>query len=57
MDKQVSKVNKEDAVQIKEVFEPLEMKVVEVKVEKGYATSGTPESTAVTVKNWNTGTW
>ena len=57
MEKEERKKRNEVQTKSKEKFEPLEMKVVEVKVEKGYATSGTKESTAVTVRNWNTGTW
>lgn len=37
----------------KEVFQPLEMKVVEVKVEKGYATSASP----VNAPQWGNGSW
>lgn len=37
----------------KEVFQPLEMKIVEVKVEKGYATSASP----INAPQWGVGSW
>ncbi|WP_321332906.1 hypothetical protein [uncultured Bacteroides sp.] len=41
--------------QKKETFEPLEMKIVDVKVEKGYATSG--HNDPVTIQQWKNGNW
>lgn len=39
---------------VKKVYQPLETKVVEVKVEKGYATS---ESSPVQAPQWGNGSW
>lgn len=39
----------------KEKFEPLEMKEVDVKVEKGYATSG--RVSPLNVPSWGNGSW
>lgn len=41
--------------QSRETFEPLEMKIVDVKVEKGYATSG--QNDPVTIQQWKNGNW
>lgn len=47
--------NKEALQQSKETFEPLEIKVVDVEVEKGYATSGYNDP--VTINQWGDGSW
>ena len=39
----------------KEIFEQLEIKVVDVKVESGYATSGNDDP--ITIQQWTNGTW
>jgi len=39
----------------KEIFEKLEIKVVDVKVESGYATSGNDDP--ITIQQWTNGTW
>lgn len=49
------KKNEEVQQQSKETFEPLEMKVVDVKVETGYATSG--HADPITINEWKTGNW
>lgn len=41
--------------QSKEKFEPLEMKIVDVKVEKGYATSGHDDP--ITIQQWKNDSW
>ena len=48
----------------REMFEPLAMNVVDVKVEKGYAASDTPDvpdtpstNSTIGLKNWINGTW
>ncbi len=43
--------------QEKTTFEPLEMKVVDVKVEKGYATSGGSAPAPVDIDQWKNGNW
>ncbi len=55
MDEKNEKQKKEAQKQVKETFEPLEMKVVDVKVEKGYATSGNPEP--ISINEWKNGKW
>lgn len=40
--------------QLKEVFEQLEVKVVDVKVEKGYATSS---DEPISIQQWKGGSW
>lgn len=39
----------------KEVFEPMEVNVIDVEVEKGYATSG--HNDPVTIQQWGNGSW
>lgn len=39
---------------VKETYQPLETKVVEVKVEKGYATS---DASPVQAPQWGNGSW
>jgi len=39
----------------KEIFEKLEIKVVDVKVESGYATSGNDDP--ISIQQWTNGTW
>ena len=41
--------------QSKEIFEQLSIKIVDVKVESGYATSG--DDDPITIQQWNNGTW
>ena len=41
--------------QSKEIFEQLDIKIVDVKVESGYATSGHDDP--ITIQQWNNGTW
>ncbi len=41
----------------KAAFEPLEMQVVDVKVEKGYATSVGGSTGSVDIDQWGNGTW
>lgn len=48
-EKQIQNENQE--VQ-KEVFEPMEVNVTDVVVEKGYATSG-----PIVISEWNDGNW
>ena len=47
--------NKQTQQQPKETFEPLEIKVIDVKVEKGYATSGHDDP--ITINEWQNGNW
>ena len=39
----------------KEIFEQLEIKVLDVKVESGYATSGNDDP--VSIQQWTKGSW
>ena len=39
----------------KEIFEQLKIKVIDVKVERGYATSGNDDP--VSIQQWTNGTW
>lgn len=39
----------------KEIFEPMEVSVTDVAVEKGYATSGYNDP--VTIQQWKDGSW
>ena len=39
----------------KEIFEQLKIKVIDVKVESGYATSGNDDP--ITIQQWTNGTW
>jgi len=39
----------------KEIFEQLEIKVLDVKVESGYATSGNDDP--VSIQQWTEGSW
>lgn len=55
MKEEEKKKNEEAQQQSKEAFEPLEMKVVDVKVEAGYATSG--QNDPVTIEQWKNGNW
>lgn len=43
----------EKTISKKEIYQPLMMKVVDVKVEKGYATSAAPTS----APQWDNGSW
>lgn len=42
---------------LKEAFEPLELKVVDVKVEKGYAISEEASNKSVSITDWQKGRW
>lgn len=55
MEKEEKKKNEEVQQQSKEAFELLELKVVDVKVEAGYATSG--HNDPVTIQQWKNGNW
>lgn len=55
MDKMEVKQIEETQKQVKETFEPLEIKVIDVKVEKGYATSGHDDP--ITINEWQNGNW
>ncbi len=55
MEEKNEKTHEEAQKQVKETFEPLELKVVDVKVEKGYATSGNPDP--FTINEWKKGNW
>lgn len=55
MEEENKKKNEEVQQQSKEVFEPLEMKVIDVKVEEGYATSG--HNDPITINEWEKGNW
>jgi len=41
--------------QSKETFEELDIKIVDVKVESGYATSGNDDP--ISIQQWTNGTW
>jgi len=55
MEKENESLNENVKQQPKETFEPLEMKVVDVKVEKGYATSSSDNP--ISINEWNNGSW
>lgn len=56
MDKEQENQKQNEVQEVKkENFEPLEIEVVDVQVEKGYATSG--HNDPVTIQQWKDGNW
>lgn len=48
--------NQEETQEVqKEIFEPMEVNITDVAVEKGYATSGYNDP--VTIQQWKNGNW
>lgn len=55
MEKEVELITSVQMGNKKESFEPLEMEFVEIKVENGYATSGSNDP--ITIQQWKNGNW
>jgi hypothetical protein len=61
MDKEVKLAEKQEATKMepiaKEKYQPVELMVLDVKLEKGYATSAGGETSPIAAPQWTDGNW